>query len=129
MATAFKTQFTKDIRDDIEHAQQFDAYFADIDVEEALNESVNYGSVYAEIYLFVFLTTNEDAISSNLYNEYRNEIRRRGNQLNSEIVAITTLIKKHKESQAELTRGQHEITQDMLDADALRAMPLIKPED
>lgn len=48
MATAFKTQFTKDIRDNIEHAQQFDAYFADIDVEEALNESVNYGSVYAE---------------------------------------------------------------------------------
>ena len=79
--------------------------------------------------LFVFLTTNEDAISHNLYNEYRNEVRRRGTQLNSEIVAITTLIKKHKESQKELTRGQHEITQDMLDADALRTMPLIKPED
>lgn len=26
-------------------------------------------------------------------------------------------------------RGQHEITHDMLDADALRAMPLIKPEE
>ena len=79
--------------------------------------------------LFVFLKANEDAISSNLYNEYRNEVRRRGNQLNSKIVAITTLIKEHKESQKELTRGQHEITQDMLDADALRAKPLIKPED
>ena len=79
--------------------------------------------------LFVFLKTNEDAISSNLYNEYRNEVRRRGNQLNSEIATITTLIKEHKDSQEELTRGQHEITQDMLDADALRAMPLIKPED
>lgn len=79
--------------------------------------------------LFVFLKTNEDAISHNLYNEYRNEVRRRGTQLNSEIVTVDKLIKEHKKSQAELTRGQHEITQDMLDADALRAMPLIKPED
>lgn len=121
--------------------QRIDPYYAvythnvqnilghDKEILDTLNLSELRQAYDSYVDLFVFLKTNEDAISSNLYNEYRNEIRRRGNQLNSEIVTITTLIKEHKESQKELTRGQHEITQNMLDADALRARPLIKPED
>lgn len=101
----------------------------DKEILDTLNLSELRQAYDSYVDLFVFLKTNEDAISSNLYNEYRNEVRRRGNQLNSEIVTITTLIKEHKESQKELTSGQYEITQDMLDADALRAMPLTKPED
>ena len=79
--------------------------------------------------LFVFLSANEEAISHELYHDYREELRRRGTKLSDEIAAINTLVREHKESHKELTRAQHEITQNMLDADALRAMPLIKPED
>jgi len=79
--------------------------------------------------LFVFLSANEEAISHKLYHDYREELRRRGTKLSDEIAAVNTLIKKHKESRTELIRAQHEITQDMLDADALRAMPLTNPED
>jgi len=79
--------------------------------------------------LFVFLSVNEEAISHELYRDYCEELYRRGTTLSYEIVAVNALIKKHKESRTELTRAQHEITQDMLDADALRAMPLIKPEE
>lgn len=79
--------------------------------------------------LFVFLSVNEEAISHTLYHDYREELRQRGTKLSDEIAAINTLIREHKESQKELTRAQHEITQNMLDADALRAMPLVKPED
>lgn len=79
--------------------------------------------------LFVFLSVNEEAISHELYHDYREELRHRGTKLSDEIAAINTLIRKHKESHKELTRAQHEITQNMLDADALRAMPLVKPED
>lgn len=78
--------------------------------------------------LFVFLSANEEAISHTLYHDYREELRRRGTRLSDEIAAVNTLIKKHKESRTELARAQHEITQDMLDADALRAMPLVSPE-
>ena len=79
--------------------------------------------------LFVFLSVNEEAISHTLYHKYREELRQHGTKLSDEIAAINTLIREHKESQKELTRAQHEITQNMLDADALRAMPLAKPED
>ena len=79
--------------------------------------------------LFVFLSANEEAISHTLYHDYREELHRRGTKLSDEIAAVNTLIKKHKESRTELTRAQHEITQDMLDADALRAMPLVRPEE
>lgn len=79
--------------------------------------------------LFVFLSVNEEAISPKLYHDYREELHRRGTKLSDEITAVNTLIKEHKESQKELTRGQHEIAQDMLDADALRAMPLINLEE
>lgn len=79
--------------------------------------------------LFVFLSANEEAISHTLYHDYREEQHRRGTKLSDEIAAVNTLIKKHKESRTELTRAQHEITQDMLDADALRAMPLVRPEE
>lgn len=79
--------------------------------------------------LFVFLSANEEAISPKLYHDYREELRQRGTTLSDEIAAINTLIKKHKESRAELTRAQHEITQNMLDADALRAMPLVRTEE
>lgn len=79
--------------------------------------------------LFVFLSANEEAISHTLYHNYREELRQRGTKLSDEIAAVNTLIREHKESQKELTRAQHEITQDMLDADALRAMPLAKPEE
>ena len=79
--------------------------------------------------LFVFLSVNEEAISHTLYHDYREELRQRGTKLSDEIAAVNTLIREHKESQKELTRAQHEITQNMLDADALRAMPLVKPED
>ncbi len=79
--------------------------------------------------LFVFLSVNEEVISHELYHDYREELRQRGTKLSDEIAAVNTLIRKHKESHKELTRAQHEITQNMLDADALRAMPLVKPED
>lgn len=79
--------------------------------------------------LFVFLSANEEAISNELYRDYCDELHNRGTQLSDEITDIDTLIKRHKESRTELTRAQHEITQDMLDADALRAMPLTKPEE
>lgn len=79
--------------------------------------------------LFVFLSANEEAISHKLYHDYREELRQRGTKLSDEIAAVNTLIREHKESRKELTRAQHEITQNMLDADALRAIPLVKPED
>ena len=75
------------------------------------------------------MSANEEAISHTLYHDYREELRQHGTKLSDEIAAINTLIREHKESQKELTRAQHEITQNMLDADALRAMPLAKPED
>lgn len=79
--------------------------------------------------LFVFLSANEGAISHKLYRDYCEELHNRGTKLSDEITAINALIKEHKESRTELARGQHEITQDMLDADALRAMPLINIEE
>ena len=79
--------------------------------------------------LYVFCQANADAMSHNVFAEYQDELLRRGALLEQEIKNVNTLIEDNAESYAELTRGQRDMEQEMLDDDIRRAMPLAAPEE
>lgn len=79
--------------------------------------------------LYVFCQANADAMSHDVFTEYQDELLRRGALLEQEIKNVNTLIEGSVESYAELTRGQRDMAQRMLDEDIRRAMPLAAPEE
>lgn len=79
--------------------------------------------------LYVFLRVNADIMSQSLYKEYKDELHRRGTTLNREITELDKLIKNNKKSKTELLSQQKEITQDMVDDDVRRAMPIVKLDE
>lgn len=78
--------------------------------------------------LYVFCQANADSMSHDVFAEYQDELLRRGALLEQEIKNVNTLIEDNAESYAELTRGQRDMEQEMLDDDIRRAMPLAAPE-
>lgn len=94
-----------------------------IDLSEVRQAYDNYIDLYA------FLRVNADVMSQSLYTEYRDELHRQGTALNHEINVLHKLIRDNEESKAELLSQQQEITQDMIDDDVRRAMPLIKTKE
>lgn len=76
--------------------------------------------------LYVFLRANANIMSQLLCKEYKGELHRRGTTLNHEITELDKLIEINKKSKTELLKQQKEITQDMIDDDVRRAMPIVE---